>query len=155
VINTTSRNGISVGLPGSASYAPAKAGVAALTQAAALELGQYGVRVNAVHPSAFTRMMGPSAKNDTDEFTGYDPRDPGNNAPMVAWLASDESLHVTGQVFWLRAGLIARMEPWSVGPSVEIQGRWNCADISDAVNANIFGSRVSTSNVGSWVTGTL
>jgi NAD(P)-dependent dehydrogenase (short-subunit alcohol dehydrogenase family) len=155
VINTTSRNGISVGLPNCSAYASAKAGIAALTQAAALELAEYGVRVNAIHPSAYTRMMIGGSHKETDEFAAFDPRDPGNNAPMVAWLASDQAVHVTGHVFWLRGGLIAQMLPWSVGRTVETEGRWDCTAIGDAVNADIFGSKLSLRDVRSWVTGTL
>lgn len=71
---------------------------------------------------------------------------PGNSAPMVAWLASDESLHVTGQVFKAVGNEIAHYQPWTLGASVqnatkEGPARWEPARITNAVNTDIFGSR--------------
>ena len=55
IINTTSVSGI-YGNPGQTNYGAAKAGIAAFTIIAALELARYGVTVNAVAPVALTRM---------------------------------------------------------------------------------------------------
>ncbi len=55
IINTTSVSGI-YGNPGQTNYGAAKAGIAAFTVIAALELARYGVTVNAVAPVALTRM---------------------------------------------------------------------------------------------------
>src|SRR5207302_8376559 len=102
VINTVS----SAGLQGQASqsnYGAAKAGVAALTRIASLELARYGVRVNAIAPGGFTRMVGQAMKDievkEPEEYDAFDRMNPGNSAPMVVWLASDQADHVTGQVF--------------------------------------------------------
>ena len=59
---------------------------------------------------------------------------PGNSAPMVAWLASDESLLVSGQVFRAVGNEIAHYLGWHVGPSVanEVKGepvKWDPARI--------------------------
>src|SRR5205807_1411066 len=96
----------SAGLQGQASqsnYGAAKAAIAALTRIASLELGRYGVRVNAIAPGGFTRMVGQAMKDieikEPDEFSEFDRMNPGNSAPMVVWLASDQALHVSGQVF--------------------------------------------------------
>jgi NAD(P)-dependent dehydrogenase (short-subunit alcohol dehydrogenase family) len=56
IINTTSMSGTFLANPGQANYGAAKAGIAALTQVAAEELGRYGVRVNAIAPIARTRL---------------------------------------------------------------------------------------------------
>ena len=55
VINTTSPSGL-FGNPGQANYGAAKAGIASLTVIAARELDRYGVTVNAIAPTALTRM---------------------------------------------------------------------------------------------------
>ena len=63
IINTTSPSGI-YGNVGQTNYGAAKAGIAALTVIASMELGRYGVTVNAIAPSALTRMtenLGPAA----------------------------------------------------------------------------------------------
>ena len=57
IINTVS----SAGLQGQASqtnYGAAKAGIAAMTIIASLELSRYGVRANCIGPGGFTRMVG-------------------------------------------------------------------------------------------------
>ncbi len=55
IINTSSPSGI-YGNVGQTNYGAAKAGIAALTIIAAMELARYGVTVNAIAPAALTRM---------------------------------------------------------------------------------------------------
>ena len=55
VVNTSSATGL-YGNAGQINYGAAKAGIAAFTVIAALELGRYGVTVNAIAPMALTRM---------------------------------------------------------------------------------------------------
>ena len=55
IINTSSGAGLQ-GSVGQANYSAAKAGIAAMTLVAAAEMGRYGVTVNAIAPSARTRM---------------------------------------------------------------------------------------------------
>ena len=55
IITTTSVSGI-YGNIGQTNYGAAKAGIASFTVIAARELGRYGVTVNSISPSAFTRM---------------------------------------------------------------------------------------------------
>jgi NAD(P)-dependent dehydrogenase (short-subunit alcohol dehydrogenase family) len=150
VINTVS----SAGLQGQASqsnYGAAKAGIAALTRIASLELGRYGVRVNAIAPGGATRMVGQAMKDlevkEAEAYSEFDRMNPGNSAPMVVWLASDESDHVTGMVFRAVGNAIALYKPWALQPGVNAtdkQGdpiQWDPQQISEAVNGEIFGSR--------------
>ena len=150
VINTVS----SAGLQGQASqsnYGAAKAAIAALTRIASLELGRYGVRVNAIAPGGFTRMVGQAMKDievkEPDEFGEFDRMNPGNSAPMVVWLASDQALHVSGQVFRAVGNSIALYKPWALQPAVESNDKagkpaqWDPEQIGDAVNGEIFGSQ--------------
>ncbi len=88
VINTTSPSGI-YGNVGQANYGAAKAGIAAMTVITSMELGRYGVTVNAIAPAALTRMTenlgGFERSLKADEF---DANDPDNIAPLVVWLGS-------------------------------------------------------------------
>ena len=114
IINTTSVSGI-YGNPGQTNYGAAKAGIAAFTQIAALELGRYGVTVNAVAPVALTRMtegLGPAPETDEER----EMRSPRWIAPIVTWLASEESASVTGRVFEASGQTLAIAEGWVRGP---------------------------------------
>jgi len=114
IINTTSVSGI-YGNPGQTNYGAAKAGIAAFSFIASLELGRYGVTVNAVAPAALTRMtedlkMGQA----TDAVSTMSPK---WIAPIVCWLASAQSSHVSGRVFEASGHVLAVAEGWHRGPS--------------------------------------
>ncbi|MBL7620944.1 MULTISPECIES: SDR family oxidoreductase [unclassified Frankia] len=89
---------------GQAHYAAAKAGVMALTRCAAMEAAPYGVRVNAVAPSL---AMHPflAKVSDADflaELASREafgrPAEPWEVATVIAFLASDYSTYLTGEV---------------------------------------------------------
>ncbi len=89
---------------GQAHYAAAKAGVMALTRCAALEAAGAGVRVNAVAPSLamhpfLNRAIGDEelAELTTREAFGR-AADPWEVATVIAFLASDYSTYMTGEV---------------------------------------------------------
>ncbi len=116
IINTTSVSGI-YGNPGQTNYGAAKAAIAAFTNIAALELSRYGVTVNAVAPVALTRMtegLGPAPETDAER----EMRSPRWIAPIVTWLASEESAGVTGTVFEASGQTLAIAEGWHRGPRV-------------------------------------
>ena len=117
IINTTSVSGI-YGNPGQTNYGAAKAGIAAFTTIAALEVARYGVTVNAVAPVALTRMtegLGPAPETDEQRES----RAPHWIAPVVTWLASEESAGVTGRVFEASGTMLAIAEGWHRGPSTD------------------------------------
>ena len=117
IINTTSVSGI-YGNPGQTNYGAAKAGIAAFSIIASLELVRYGVTVNAVAPVALTRMtegLGPAPETDEER----EMRSPRWIAPIVTWLASAESAGVTGRVFEASGQTLAIAEGWSRGPSTK------------------------------------
>ncbi|MEY4362178.1 MAG: hypothetical protein RL391_1484, partial [Actinomycetota bacterium] len=116
IINTTSVSGI-YGNAGQTNYGAAKAGIAAFTNIAAIEMARYGVTVNAVAPVALTRMtegLGPAPETDEDR----ERRSPRWIAPIVTWLASEESKGVTGRVFEASGDVLAVAEGWVRGPRV-------------------------------------
>ena len=155
IINTVSSSGLQ-GNKGQSNYGAAKGGIAALTMVTALEGKRYGVRANAVAPGGATRLVTetfPSmetveANEVGEEFSNLNP---GNSAPVVAWLASDESLHVTGQVFRAVGDEIAHYLPWKLGPAVRAgkkPQRWDATKIGDAVNTHIFGTTIGGLKMG-------
>jgi 3-oxoacyl-[acyl-carrier protein] reductase len=89
---------------GQAHYAAAKAGVMALTRSAALEAAPFGVRVNAVAPSLAMHPYLAKATSDEllDELAGREAfgraAEPWEVATVIAFLASDYSNYMTGEV---------------------------------------------------------
>jgi NAD(P)-dependent dehydrogenase (short-subunit alcohol dehydrogenase family) len=132
VINTTSASGI-YGNPGQSNYGAAKAGIAAFTVIASRELERYGVTVNAVSPGARTRMTESAGIDSGGPDGDWDPREPSNVAPIVAWLAGPESAGITGRVFESAGGRIGVAEGWRRGPSETKQGRWNPAELGPVI----------------------
>jgi NAD(P)-dependent dehydrogenase (short-subunit alcohol dehydrogenase family) len=127
IINTTSGSGLK-GNHGQSNYSAAKAGIAALTQVVAMEMREYGVTVNAIAPSARTRLM-ENSFGEVPKPPGFDPIDPDNVAPLVAFLAGDAAAHITGQVLGIRGGIIELYEGWKVQASIEKAERWSPEEI--------------------------
>jgi NAD(P)-dependent dehydrogenase (short-subunit alcohol dehydrogenase family) len=133
IINTSSGAGLQ-GSIGQATYSAAKAGIAGLTLVAAAELGRYGVTVNALAPAARTRMTEAAfAETMAKPEDGFDAMDPTNVAPLVAWLASEDSGDVTGRVIESEGGKLCVEEGWRHGPAVDIGRRWDPAEVGSAV----------------------
>jgi NAD(P)-dependent dehydrogenase (short-subunit alcohol dehydrogenase family) len=101
IINFTSGSGMH-GAPGQPNYAAAKYGIVGLTYSCANALAKYGVTSNCISPAANTRMAqsipGPRRRLAENEVTH-----PDNVAPAVAYLASERSDWLNGQVI-LAAG---------------------------------------------------
>jgi len=114
IINTTSTSGI-YGNVGQTNYGAAKAGIAAFTIIAARELRRYGVTVNAISPSAQTRMTEGLRELSADERAT---RDPKWVSPTVVYLASEEAQDITGRVVQAGFGRLAVCEGWRRGAEV-------------------------------------
>jgi NAD(P)-dependent dehydrogenase (short-subunit alcohol dehydrogenase family) len=135
VINTSSGAGL-LGSIGQGNYSAAKAGIAGLTIVAAAEMGRYGITVNAIAPAARTRMTEATfaetmAAPDDDSFDAMAPE---NVSPLVVWLGSSESAHVTGRVFEVEAGKITVAEGWRRGPTVDKGARWEPVELGSVVD---------------------
>jgi NAD(P)-dependent dehydrogenase (short-subunit alcohol dehydrogenase family) len=142
VINTTSRAGLYPARPnkqweasqdGKASYAVAKAGIAAFTLALASELAAYDIRVNAIAPVARTRMT-MALERLKDDFSlpshaaQFDSYDPANVSPIVGWLASEDCA-VTGQVYFVFGGTVQPMVGWTRDGGISKESRWNIREL--------------------------
>ncbi|HEX2738287.1 MAG TPA: SDR family oxidoreductase [Acidimicrobiia bacterium] len=132
VINTSSYAGL-FGNIGQTHYSAAKAGIASFTRVAAAELGRYGVTVNAIAPTARTRMTENLPYGVEKPEEGFDVQAPENVSPLVVWLGSPESRDVTGQVFMLRGGVIEMALNWQRGPKVEQEQRWEPSQLGGIV----------------------
>jgi 3-oxoacyl-[acyl-carrier protein] reductase len=98
-----------------AAYDSSKGGLEAFTRAAALDLGPFGIRVNAVGPGAIM----------TEQFAEQDAEarrqrgavvplrarggDPDEVARVIAFMASDDASYVTGQVLYVDGGMLAQL----------------------------------------------
>ena len=127
IINFASHAGIK-GNAGQPNYGAAKMGVVGFTYSCAMALGRYGITSNAIAPRASTRLTDTipegrlrelavtrgiltpeeAQKVGLDElkrkFLGGGPE---AIAPVVIWLASDESSHVNGQIIMATEGRVA------------------------------------------------
>ncbi len=114
IVNTASESGL-YGNAGQANYAAAKAGIASLTIVMARELERIGVRVNAICPVARTRLTetvagaGSFMEAKEGEFDRFAPE---NISAVVAWLASDLSAGVSGQVVKVMGGHVQLLRGW-------------------------------------------
>jgi len=105
IVNTASSLGVAMNRVNLGPYVASKAGVHVLTQTAAMEVAQYGIRVNSVSPGVTaTAMSLRPGETDADRMTrvqGSIPlgrvADPNEIANAILWLASDQSSYVTGQ----------------------------------------------------------
>lgn len=114
IVNLSSRSAL--GNRGQANYSAAKAGIRGLTATMAIELGQFGVRVNAVAPGYIATEM----TDATARRLGLDPAEhrervaaatplrrvgrPEDVAAVVAFLASGDAAYVSGQTIEVNGG---------------------------------------------------
>jgi NAD(P)-dependent dehydrogenase (short-subunit alcohol dehydrogenase family) len=97
IINFTSVSGLH-GSPGQPNYAAAKMGIVGLTYSCANALRQYGVTVNAISPGAATRMTDSVPAERRSSRVTADEWSPDNVAPVVAYLASEQSDWISGRI---------------------------------------------------------
>jgi NAD(P)-dependent dehydrogenase (short-subunit alcohol dehydrogenase family) len=152
IINTSSSSGI-YGNVGQTNYGAAKAGIAAFTIIASMEVARYGVTVNAIAPSALTRMtenLGVLETVSDPATEKFDTFAAENVAPLVVWLGSTQSRGITGRVFNVGGGHIGVAEGWVEGPATDLDRRWDPAELGEIIpdlvsraapNANTRGRR--------------
>ena len=111
IVNTSSNAGLrAVAMLGA--YGASKHGILGLTQNAAVEYANDGIRVNAVCPGAImTRLMADLSPQRQREILAPQamtrPGDPAEVAAAVVWLCSEEASFVTGVAMPVDAGSLA------------------------------------------------
>jgi NAD(P)-dependent dehydrogenase (short-subunit alcohol dehydrogenase family) len=135
IINTASGAGL-LGSVGQGAYSAAKAGIVGLTLVQSAELARYGVTANALAPAARTRMTeGVFTEMMAAPTDGsFDAMAPENVAPLVAWLASTQSAHVTGRVFEVEGGRVAIADGWHHGEPVDKGDRWEPDELGPVID---------------------
>jgi len=115
IINISSIEGFT-GAAGLSAYSASKFAIRGMTKVAARELGQFGIRVNSVHPGGVITSMILSQAEAADQM---DPEaflkamplsrfaEPAEISRLVAFLASDESSYSTGSEFIADGGLLS------------------------------------------------
>ncbi len=108
IVNVTSINGLR-GKFGQANYSASKAGIIGLTKTVAKELGKYGINVNAVAPGLIETDMMKQATEEVrkmaiDEIVLKRIGLPEEVADVVAFLCSEMSRHITGEVIKVDGG---------------------------------------------------
>lgn len=127
IVNISSIDGIG-SKNGLVSYSSSKGAVRSMTKTGALELGQFGIRVNSVHPGGvFTPMIGdvPSEVFDAGHQQLAIPRaaQPVEIGQMVLFLASDEASYCSGGEFVVDGGWLAGdINPFLPGAPAHLTG---------------------------------
>jgi NAD(P)-dependent dehydrogenase (short-subunit alcohol dehydrogenase family) len=127
VVSTTSGAGL-WGNVGQTNYAAAKAAIAMFTKTVAVEMERYGVTANCLSPIAATRMtmstalLAAARDGDDGPEGGWDPLDPANASPVVAWLCSEASGWLTGAVLRVDGSTVSPVEGWTVRPGYSAKG---------------------------------
>jgi NAD(P)-dependent dehydrogenase (short-subunit alcohol dehydrogenase family) len=132
IINTSSPSGL-YGNFGQTNYGAAKGGIASFTIIAALELAKAGVTVNAVAPTALTRLTDPVIPEAMRESL-KEKLSPAQVAPLVAWLASAASADVTGRVFDVGGGRIAVCESWRIGAELRPEAPLSAEEVGKVLS---------------------
>ncbi|WP_067801671.1 glucose 1-dehydrogenase [Actinomadura formosensis] len=115
IVNVSSTEGF-IGAAGLAAYSASKFGIRGLTKSAARELGQYGIRVNSVHPGG---VLTPLSMQDDVVAATVDSADAflkalplgrmGNSkevSGLIVYLASDDSSYCTGSEVLVDGGML-------------------------------------------------
>jgi NAD(P)-dependent dehydrogenase (short-subunit alcohol dehydrogenase family) len=122
IVNTSSAS--VYGLPGNSAYGAAKAAILGLTRAMALEGAEFGIKCNAISPSAATRGVAAFPPSELKDFLiEYLP--PQRAAVAVGYLAHEDCA-LTGECIVSGGGRIARMfigqTHGVVDPDVTVEG---------------------------------
>jgi NAD(P)-dependent dehydrogenase (short-subunit alcohol dehydrogenase family) len=134
IVHTSSTSGL-FSNPGQSNYGAAKSGIATFGQIIAKELARYHVKSNTIAPGARTRLTlaTPGLEDIMKPVEGgFDPWDPANISPLVAYLAS-EACVFNGETFLVQGGTVTMLESWARGQGVDRGAKWSVSELADAL----------------------
>lgn len=148
-------SGSGLGASGQANYAAAKEGVVGFTRALSRELAEHRITVNAIYPSAASRMTAtipestqqlreqqraisgqqtaPSVQQTGSILGPEEARAPENNAPKVVYLCTEAAGDITGQVFGTGGWPMTLYSPRHVTKSIHKNGRWTLDELDELI----------------------
>ena len=145
IVNTSSISGL--GNVGQANYSAAKEGIIGFTRTAALDLGKYGITVNAIRPNAATRMtitddvknsmrkkaasMGITTEADFQKFfDGFFSSKPEHIPPLVVYLCTEEAANINGRNFFINGNSLSLYsEPQIIATINKESGFWTLDEL--------------------------
>jgi NAD(P)-dependent dehydrogenase (short-subunit alcohol dehydrogenase family) len=156
IVAITSHVGL-YGLPDAPAYCAAKAGITGLTKSMAMACEPLGIRVNAVAPSAVTRMSDtvpvdllrqraagagitlPAEMTD-DEIRLALIGDPAAVANFIAYLGTDDASAITGQIFAVISGHVSCFAPWTEATSIDNAMPWAISELTEQIPEMLAGT---------------
>ncbi len=147
IINTSSDAGL--GTVGASNYSAAKEGIIGLTRSLALEMGRYGVTVNAIRPWAATRLSltdkvdwsvailaGLGKTRIAEGLSRLETFDSQSVASLVAWLCTEAAANVNGRTFLVAGPTVALFsEPEPMQTLQSAQNQWTLEALIQAMPA--------------------
>ena len=140
IVNTSSASGF--GHPSHGAYATAKEGLIGLTRTAAMEVGRFGIRCNAIRPLAITlqvheynehsarwRPLMDATMGRPSEQQPADVIAPSKIAPLVVWLCTDAAAGVNGRTFLVFGDRISLLTEPRPKTTIEQPGGWTLDDL--------------------------
>jgi NAD(P)-dependent dehydrogenase (short-subunit alcohol dehydrogenase family) len=115
-VHFTSTSGL-IGNYGQANYSAAKMAIVGLSNSIALDMSRFGVRSNCIAPFAWSRMTASIPAETPEEIARVErlkSMSADRIAPLVAFLCTDASAEITGEVFAVRKNeifLFSRSRP--------------------------------------------
>jgi 3-oxoacyl-[acyl-carrier protein] reductase len=142
IINTASESGL--GHYGMSNYSAVKEGIVGFTRAIARDLGQFGVRCNAIRPRALTRMAVPEVFETLrmsqevlgfavhgNRWVGMDEDNPPEHVgAFVAWLCTDSAQRANGQTFFVGGGTVGLYSDPELERSMYRPDGWSIQELS-------------------------
>jgi NAD(P)-dependent dehydrogenase (short-subunit alcohol dehydrogenase family) len=154
IVSTSSSSGF--GHPSHAAYAAAKEGVVGLTRTAAMELGRFGIRCNAVRPVALTRQVAEYHEQtvrwrrlmDLTMGVGTQEMDPDQYgpdrvSPFVVWLCTDAAAGVNGRTFFVSGDRVTLLTEPKPQRTITTDGGWTLDELDAVAPDELVGGMVN------------